>query len=303
MKHLLYNKIVVDAGDELIPFIKVHPFNNKYLLTKVSDSGTKVAKDYLDNRFGSYKILPKGRDALYAALCSYNLRKEDVVTVLTTSNNFYISKCVTGTIDKICKWNREVCPQTKVIVFNHEFGYPRRDIKEVAQYGLPIVEDCAHTFYDNDPEIGRYSDYVVYSLPKAFPMQMGGILKTKKKIDIVTDSKVEHYVFGNLSVHLDKISEYENKRRTNFANYCKKLADIGISPYFDDPVAVPGVFLFKWEDNINYPSLKEFLYENGVECSVFYGKSAFFVPCHQFVGDIEIEYISELLRFFKTSCL
>lgn len=303
MKHILFNNTVIDAGNELIPFIKVHPFNNKYLLTKVSDSGTRVAKDYLDNRFGSYKIFPKGRDALYVALCGYNLQKEDVVTVLTTSNNFYISKCVTGTIDKICKWNREVCHQTKVIVFNHEFGYPRRDMREVAQYGLPIVEDCAHTFYDTDPEIGRYSDYVIYSLPKAFPMQMGGILKTKKKIDIVTDSKIEDYVLSNLSVHLDKISEYENKRRTNFTNYCNKLTDIGISPYFDDPAAVPGVFLFNWEDNINYSSLKEFLYENGVECSVFYGKSAFFVPCHQFVGDIEIEYISELLRFFKTNCL
>lgn len=296
MKHLLYNKIVVDAGDELIPFIKVHPFNNKYLLTETSD--TNKAKDYLASRFGSYKILPKGRDALYVALCSYNLQKEDVVTVLTTSDNFYISKCVTGTIDKICKWNREVCPKTKVIVFNHEFGYPRRDMKEVARYGLPIVEDCAHTFYDTDPEIGRYSDYVVYSLPKAFPMQMGGVLKTKKKIDIVRDSIVENYVLGNLSVHLDKISEYENKRRTNFTNYCKKLVDIGIKPYFDDPDAVPGVFLFKWVENIDYPRLKEFLYENGVECSVFYGKSAFFVPCHQYIENTEIEYVSELLHFY-----
>lgn len=299
MKHILYNKIVVDAGDELIPFIKVHPFNNNYLITE--DSETKKTIDYLDSRFGSYKIFPKGRDALYAALCSYNLQKDDVVTVLTTSNNFYISKCVTGTIDKICKWNREVSPKTKVIVFNHEFGYPRRDMKEVAQYGLPIVEDCAHTFYDTDPEIGRYSDYVVYSLPKAFPMQMGGILKTKKKIDIVTDSKVEDYVLSNLSVHLDKISQYENKRRINFTNYCKKLVDIDVHPFFDDPDAIPGVFLFRWDDNIDYPSLKDFLYENGVECSVFYGKSAFFVPCHQYIDNVEIEYISELVHYYKSN--
>lgn len=296
MKHILYHNIVVDAGDELIPFIKIHPFYNSYLITEASE--TTKAKEYLDKRFGTYIILPKGRDALYAALSSYNLKKDDVVTVLTTSNNFYISKCVTGTIGRICKWNREICPQTKVIVFNHEFGYPCRDMKEVAQYGLPIIEDCAHTFYDLDPEIGKYSDFVVYSLPKAFPMQIGGVLKTNKRIGASTDRTVEDYVLKNLSIHVDKISEYKKKRQTNFAAYCENLASIGITPYFDDSDAIPGVYLFKWNDNIDYPSLKEYLYENGVECSVFYGKSAFFVPCHQYIGNVEIDYISELLHYY-----
>ena len=297
MKPLLYNKIVVDAGDELTPFIRIHPFNNKYLITK--DAETNKGEEYLRNRFGSYKIFSKGREALYAALCSYNLQKDDVVTILTTSKNFYISKCVTGTIERICKWKREVCPQTKVIVFNHEFGYPRREMKEVSKYGLPIIEDCAHTFYDTDPEIGKYSDFVVYSLPKAFPMQLGGVLKTNRRIEALNDGGVEDYVLKNLSIHIDNISEYKRRRCANFATYCELLADIGITPYFDDLDAIPGVYLFRWDENINYPSLKEFLYENGVECSVFYGKSAFFVPCHQYVGRNEIEYISELLHFYK----
>ena len=301
MKHIIYNRIVVDPGEELIPFIRIHPFNNQYLLKGCAD--TSIAKKYLDDRFGSYKIFPKGRDALYAALCSYKLQKDDIVTVLTTSNNFYISKCVTGTIDKICKWNRDVCPQTKVIVFNHEFGYPRRDMKEIAQYGLPIIEDCAHTFYDLDSEIGKYSDFVVYSFPKAFPMQMGGLLKCNKAIDLESDKSIETYVLRNLSLHVDKVGMYKNKRRSNFNRYCKLLSDLGIKPYFDDQQAIPGVFLFMWYDNIDYPSLKEFLYANGVECSVFYGKSAFFVPCHQYVSKNEIEYISELLHFQKNNCV
>lgn len=301
MRHLLYNKIVIDVGDELLPFIKIHPFNNQYLITEITE--TKKSKLYLDERFGSYRIFPKGRDALYAALCSYNLQKEDVVTVLTTSNNFYISKCVTGTIDKICRWNRKVCPQTKVIVFNHEFGYPYRNIKEIVQYGLPIIEDCAHSFYDLESEIGKYSDFVVYSFPKAFPMQMGGLLKCNKAIKLESYKEVEKYVLHNLSIHVDRINEYESKRRANFNHYCKSLSDLGIKPYFDDNRAVPGVFLFKWDDNIDYQNLKEFLYDNGVECSVFYGKSAFFVPCHQYIDNVEIEYISELFHFYRSNCV
>ena len=57
MKHLLYNKIVVDAGDELIPFIKVHPFNNKYLLTIENTLNTSVIGNYYIN----YNVLFKNK--------------------------------------------------------------------------------------------------------------------------------------------------------------------------------------------------------------------------------------------------
>ena len=211
MKNILYRNIVVDAGDELVPAIRIHPFKNEYLLT--SDGDFQSAKSYLDSRFGSYCIFKKGRAALYAALSSYNLNRDDIVTILTTSDNFYISKCVTKEVDKICQWNREVTDKTKVIIFNHEFGFPCRDMKEVAGYGLPIIEDCAHTFYDKDPVIGKYSDFVVYSLPKAFPMQMGGLLKMNKQLEVSSDPEVENYVLNNLSRHMDKINGYIEKRR------------------------------------------------------------------------------------------
>lgn len=301
MNHILYKNIVVDAGSELIPAIRIHPFNNRFLQTDKVE--TRNAKKYLSSRFGSYKILPKGRDALFAALNSYNLVKDDLVTILTTSESFYISGCVTREVDKICKWNREVTEKTKVIIFNHEFGFPCRRMEAISKYGLPIIEDCAHTFYDDDNAIGKYSDFVVYSLPKAFPMQMGGILRTNKKIEIESDNSVEEYVLLNLSKHVDKIDEYKDIRRFNFAYLCKELSKIGISPYFEDDKAIPGTFLFKWFDNIDYPGLKSFMYENGVECSVFYGQSAFFLPCHQLITISEMNYMISLLHFFKEQIL
>ncbi len=297
MKHILYNQIVVDAGDELIPAIRIHPFNNKYVLTEEGD--TYKAREYLNKRFKHYKIFPKGREALYAALCSYNLQNDDLVTILTTSNNFYISKCVTREVDKICKWNREVTEETKVIIFNHEFGFPRRDMKEIAEYGLPIIEDCAHTFYDEDSEIGKYSDWVVYSLPKAFPMQMGGVLVGKNDIDAPDNVGLEYYVFSNLSKHVNCIDEYKSKRQFNFQYLCDGLESIGIHPYFTDDKAIPGTFLFRWNVDIDYPKLKTFMYENGVECSVFYGQNAFFVPVHQELSQPELDYIICLLHYFN----
>ena len=299
MKNLIYNNILIDAGSELSPAIKIHPFNSKYLLTFEIDNDK--AKSYLNTRFGDYVILKKGRDALYKALSNYHLKKDDFVTILTTSNNFYISGCVTREVDKICQWNREVTDKTKVIIFNHEFGYPRRSLKEIAEYGLPIIEDCAHTFYDEDPEIGKYSDFVIYSLPKAFPMQMGGILKTNKKIDIEIQSDVEKYVLSNLSRHIDNIEEYKEKRLSNFNYLRESLSSIGIQPYFEDKKAVPGTFLFKWDEDIDYPKLKEFMYLNGVECSVFYGKNAFFIPVHQELSQSELDYMVNLLQYYKNN--
>ena len=297
MKNIIFGDIVIDAGDELLPAIRVHSFNSNFLLT---DDGTpKTAKLYLDKRFGSYCLFKKGRDALYVALQSYNLTKEDYVTILTTSGNFYVSKCVTREIEKFCKWNREVTDKTKIIIFVHEFGFPCRNMKKVAKYGLPIIEDCAHTFYDTDSEIGRYSDYVVYSLPKAFPMQMGGLLKTNKPLNVETNPAIEQYVLNNLSRHIDKIKEYVEKRKKNQKYLWDNLKDIGIRPFFTDDKAVPGTFLFHWDARIDFPKLKEFMYLNGVECSVFYGQDAFFIPVHQELKRSELKYMVELLHFFK----
>lgn len=297
MRNIIYKNIIVDPGEELSPSIKIHPFQQDYLITTGGD--ILKSKLYLEHRFGNYKIFKKGRDALYAALNYYNLSKNDTVTILTTSQNFYISKCVTNEVDKICKWNRNVTEETKVIIFNHEFGYPYRNMKEVANYGLPIIEDCAHTFYDNDSEIGLYSDFVVYSLPKAFPMQMGGMLKTNVRFSYIGNFDVESYVLNNLSKHVDRIDEYAAKRLYNIKYFSENLESIGIQPYFVDDKAVPGTFLFKWNKDIDYPVLKKYMYANGVECSVFYGKNAFFLPIHQELRKSELDYMISLLYYFN----
>ena len=37
---------------------------------------------------------------------------------------------------------------------------------------------------------------------------------------------------------------------------------------------------------------------NGIECSVFYGQNAFFIPIHDFIQENDIDYMCALLEFF-----
>ena len=97
---------------------------------------------------------------------------------------------------------------------------------------------------------------------------------------------------------MDKINGYIEKRRYNYRYLTEQLACIGIQPFFSDDKAIPGTYLFKWDKRIDYPKLKEFMYLNGVECSVFYGKNAFFIPVHQEVKQMELDYMVNLLKYY-----
>lgn len=308
MKNIIYNSYIIDPSSELTPVVRIAPFRNIYLQKELfAEKSAKVASDYLSNRFHNYQLVQKGRSAISIALSSFNLSKEDVVTILTSSGNFYISGCVTKEIEKFSRWSRELLPQTKVIFVNHEFGYPYPDAWSLKKYNLPIIEDCAHSFFTEEESIGKVGDFVVYSLPKAFPIQMGGILVSSKK-DLAflhhDDEELNYYILSHLSRSVGHIESIKKRRLSNYLYLKNRLSSIGITPYFSlDKGVVPGVFLFRWLDNIDYPELKVFMQSNGVESSVFYGKSAFFIPCHDGVTEIETDYMCSLLEYYYRKIL
>lgn len=303
MKNILFHDYIIEPSSELAPVIRIAPFRNVHLqVNTCSEIAMKLSADYLNNRFHNYRLVQKGRSAISIALSSFNLSKEDIVTILTTSGNFYISSCVTTEIEKHCKWSREFMPQTKVIFVNHEFGYPYHDILSLKKYNLPILEDCAHTFFSKNENIGRIGDFVIYSLPKAFPMQLGGILVSPKKEFTFLrqeDKELNACILSHLFSCIDKIDFCIKSRLSNYQYLATRLSVIGINPYFRlEEGIVPGVFLFRWFDNMDYPSLKIFMQSNGVESSVFYGENAFFIPCHDGLTEMEIDYMCCLLEFY-----
>lgn len=318
MKNILRNGFIIDASVELVPKISISPFHEVFYNTE-DNSEISIAEEYLNRRFGTYKLFLKARNAIYAVLKSFDLEKDDVVSIFTTSGNFYISSCVTKEIEKVCKWSREISEKTKVIFINHEFGYPMSisDYTKLLELktknpALKIIEDCAHTFFTNSNVIGSQADYVIYSLPKSFSMQIGSILVSnrhnleKEFLDNRLDNDYRNYVLSSFSQYVRNIEEYKTKQIQNYEYLKSKLEQLGIKPFFkkhtiEKNEIVPSVFLFSWNDKIDYPKLKEFMQSNGVESSVFYGKNAFFIPCNYALTKDELDYMIALLEYFYST--
>lgn len=298
------NNFIINPTIEVTPSIRISPFMESDLAPFNAD--VEIAREYLLERFHNYLFTIKARDAISLALSYYGLLKDDVVTILTTSNNYYISGCVTKEIEKHCLWSREISNRTKLLFVNHEFGYPFEELESLKKYGIPIIEDCAHTFMskDNASQIGKIGDFVIYSLPKFFPMQIGGILVSDKLNLSFIDNQIsfnnQYYILNHLSMYLPSLNNIVERRISNYMYLTKKLTNIGISPFF--PLRngiVPGVFLFKWDDDIDYSLLKVFMQKNGVESSVFYGKSGFFIPTHHKLEKYHLDYMINLLKYFR----
>lgn len=301
MQNILYNENVIGPSEELTPIIRIAPFSNKYLYRqKSSKEEIKVCEEYLKSRFGRYVILPKARTCIAECLKYYQVEKDDVVTILTTSGSFYISSCVTKTIEQYCLWSREITSKTKLIFVNHEFGYPFKQWDLIKDLGIPIIEDCAYAFGTEDPEIGKYSDFVIYSLPKFFPMQLGAILKTTVSVDMIEQPNIKDYVINILAQEICNIQEIKVKRIRNYNYLTEKLAALGIKPFFlKNEHIIPGTYVFTWGTGFNYPNLRKFMELNGVECSVFYGSDAFFIPMNHNLELIDLNYMVDLLKYYS----
>ena len=132
MKIDIYDGFIINPTVEVTPTIRISPFIEKDLNRLNVD--IEIAKEYLRERFGEYLLTIKARDAISLALSYYDLVHDDVVTILTTSGNYYISSCVTREIEKYCLWSREITERTKIIFINHEFGYPCERLNELKKY-------------------------------------------------------------------------------------------------------------------------------------------------------------------------
>ena len=176
---------VLNPDPYSLPAFRIGPFQTKDLAYNHNLPENNLIDRYLNERFSGrhFNYTYNGRAAINAALSYYNPGRNDVVTVLTTSGNFYISGCVTGEIEKFCRWSRDIVPETILILVNHEFGYPFTDLQKIKQYNLPIIEDCAGSFFSTDKEhsTGTIGDFVIYSFPKMFPLQVGGLLVSSVK--------------------------------------------------------------------------------------------------------------------------
>jgi hypothetical protein len=299
---------VIDPDPYSLPCFRIGPFRTVDLSINHKLPDSDIIDKYLNDRFrdAKYIFTYNGRKAINLALASFGLKGDDVVTILTTSGNFYISGCVTQEIEKFCKWSRKIEAATKVILVNHEFGYPYHDLKMLKDLKLPIIEDCAASFFSTDKnnEIGNIGDFVIYSFPKMFPLQIGGLLVSNrsKKIDQrnqIDELRLRH-IKNILSHYISNEEAIIKKRVFNFDYLKDKFIVLGFKPRFQlKQGIVPGVFMFQTNGkNIDLPGLKKYYYAHGVQCSVFYGEEAFYIPVHQALNNQDLDYFFEIIRSF-----
>lgn len=284
----------------------ISPYNDE-LYRQESSSKENIInlRLYLDSRFENWCYTERGRTAIFQALSFYNLQPDDVVTIFTTSGNYYISSCVTKEIEKFCRWSREIEHNTKIIFINHEFGYPYKHPESLLDYNLPIIEDCAYGFFTEDPngKMGEIGDFVIYSLSKAFSSDFGGILKCNDRNFKLSTLLPEEYVAKldtHISAQINDLANIKSSRLKNYNLFFENLHEIGIEPYFRlEEGIVPGVILFRWKDTIDYPRLKQYMQHNGVESTVFYGKPAFYLPIHQNLNEDDINNICDMINNYQ----
>lgn len=300
---------IFDPDPFLLPSYRISPFKTEHITLNHILLSDNFALNYFNKKFGvnNWSYCYNGREAIKFALSSYNLQKNDLVTILTTSENFYISSCVTNEIETFCRWNREIVPETKIIFVNHEFGYPYLEMEKIGRMGLPIIEDCCTTFYSQseDKKIGSYGDFSLYSFPKFFPIQIGGLIVSNKKKTTDSRSKLNrdytNYIEKVMSFYLRNEIELLQKRKENFVYELSLFAEFGFEERFlkNDNI-VPTSLLLKNNRIIDdLPSLKTHLNNHGIQSSIFYGEDCFFIPCHQNMNKFDIEYIFNSVMNFK----
>lgn len=265
----------------------------------------RVAGHFFGGR--EFRFTESGRVAIEIALEAIGVNKQDLVSIVTTSHNYYVSSCVTSAIEKHCRWNRTVGPDTSVIFVIHEFGCLYKSVNSLKQYGLPIIEDFAHAFASRYSPMETFAerligDYAIFSLPKFIPIQFGGIIVSSKVYlgGQYVDPKIRSWLEAKFTECIGELELTIGARKKIHSILAEKFIGLGLSSFFEySDGEVPGAFLFRadlTESQLQKLKLHAQLY--GIESSVFYGEKAFFLPCHQRLTSIDAEYFYEIIEMF-----
>ena len=298
---------VLNPDQYYSPSFRISPFHTSDIAANLSIVKQNNDARFAWNRFENkeWRFTQTGKHAIALALSALDLTKDSIVTILTTSGNKYVSKCVTEEISKVCSWSREFCKNTEVIFVIHEFGYPFRDLEKLKSYGLPIIEDACHAYYaeTSNNDLGLIGDFILFSLPKAYPVQLGGILAFNSKYSVPKsddmDPDLVNYLWSIFGHYRTQLDEFRDTRITNYHSLVQRFDSIGCKPWFDLlKNDVPGTFLFSPPLGTNLSGMRQHGWNHGIECSIFYGEHAFFIPVHHRLKACDLDYFLTVFDLF-----
>lgn len=296
----------INADFFMVPSYRISPFSTRDISKnlKIINSENISIIDLLNLKYGidySGIITSGGREAIEIILTDLNLNRDDFVTILTPTSNFYISGCVTKTIEKFCNWNRIINDKTAAIFIVHEFGIVYDNLDALYDLELPIIEDYAHSLM-SQPQGKIKSDYLIFSFPKSMPIQYGGAVLSKNKIKYDIGLKINNYqsnYINTVAVHyFSMFNKTFQIQRSNYKYFELKFKSVGLDAtlkYKDSET--PSVFMFDLPEtfDIHDSKLKEMVQEKGVECSYFYGMNSFFVPINYNMEKVDLDYVFDIV--------
>jgi len=248
------------------------------------------------------KLTLNGREAILAALLDildYHKLTACEVLIVTSSNSSYVSSCVTSTIERIGKWTMDVKRDYNVIFIVHEFGVKAK-LPPGIRKDVPIIEDFAPSFF----LMGRTeinSDYKIVSFPKFFSVQEGGlVIGLKKRFDV--SRKISPYTIGILAYELDRQESIKQQRKMVELKLISGFSKLGFSPFYSDHSDItPWSLMISNDSKISSLSrLKKYFDMHGILLGIFHGHDAFYIPSHQNLTDVEVDYI---IRVFESYIL
>ena len=285
------------------PVIRLSPFrsledNYNIKLTK--------REDIKDSTF-----VPRASYGLYALLKHLDLKPDDVVTIIKTFPNNFISGCVTQQIEKVCKWHLHKDGEIiigKVILIIHEFGVPfkasNEAIQSIKKQGIIIIEDCAWCVNKIFPE----SDYAIFSSQKMFNMNYGGtILGVKMTDEFLWSIGCLDAFKRDAYYQADRVVDVE--KRVILWEYYNMLVDKAGMEITDDKYRqaitdgwVPTIYMQKFKDEAECIAIKDRLEEFGIQAGVYWGSSCLYLPIHQNMSMSEVEYMFAVIMGYFNLC-
>lgn len=248
-----------------------------------------------------YLFFYNAKAGIHHLIQQLGLQREDEVFISTTSDMNYVSTCVSATIFNYCKIARVLTDKTKLIYVIHEFGIPNMAIKSLVtiakQKKIPLLEDCAHGIdcYLDNIRIGTFGDYALYSLPKHFPMENGGVLVGEHlnvdKSDFYND-KVAMQIENKFQEFLPYLNSLSLKRKNNFKVIQENLQYLPVAFEYSDTYTPYSIIFFTKK----YQELYDNIDSNIAEWLRVYVKNWFCVPTQPLMSDFERNALIEVLK-------
>ena len=276
----------------VLPQILISPFS--YLdMGEISSSFSEGAVSEL---FGSsdWAILPRASAGLRLLREMIGIKR---ISILTSFNTHYISGCVLQAFNEV-DIRREFDPTSDAVMIIHEWGKRYNRIEEIAQLcrkeSIPLIEDCALTIRK---DIGSYGDYALYSFPKVFAMQYGGLLRgaSQKELNVEYQDHLAQgtkldMIKGQLAGQMKDIRTIFRKRRENWHHLDEVFQKAGFKPYFTlEDEDSPYIYMLCTDRS---EELRDVALKFGIEAGVYWKNDALFLPCHQNLDRCHLDYIA-----------